>query len=214
MRNEEGFITFFRSATPIDAIEMSKIGSRPSKRTGTNTLDDLRAIPWVFSWSQARVHMTSWFGVGSALEKLNHKNPDGYDKLKTSLKVDPFLRYVFTNIDTSLAATDEEIFSLYIELVEDEALREKFRSIFMDELALTRRHLETLLRRPIEERRKGHHYSNLLRASLMRPLHVKQVALLKAWRAQKAAGEPDDEAIQKELLMTINALSGAMRNTG
>lgn len=84
----------------------------------------------------------------------------------------------------------------------------------MDELALTRRHLATLLNRPIEDRRKGHHFSNLLRASLMKPLHEKQVQLLKTWRAQKAAGETPDETIQTELLMTINALSGAMRNTG
>jgi phosphoenolpyruvate carboxylase len=214
MRNEEGFITFFRSATPIDAIEMSKIGSRPAKRTGTNTLDDLRAIPWVFSWSQARIHMTSWFGVGSALEQLHSEDLEAYEQLRDALKQDPFVRYVFTNIDTSLAATDEEIFSLYINLVEDKAVREKFSGIFMDELKLTCRHLETLLNRPIEERRKGHYYSNLLRASLMRPLHQKQVQLLRTWRQQKAEGKPEDEAIQTELLMTINALSGAMRNTG
>ena len=214
MRNEEGFIDFFRSATPIDAIEMSKIGSRPAKRTGMNTLDDLRAIPWVFSWSQARVHMTSWFGVGSALEQLHAENPDAYQQLRAALKQDPFVRYVFTNVDTSLAATDEDIFSLYMDLVEDEALRTKFSGIFMDELALTRRHLESLLNRSIEDRRKNHHYSNLLRASLMKPLHEKQVQLLRTLRGQKAAGKAIDEAIQTELLMTINALSGAMRNTG
>ena len=214
MRNEDGFITFFRGATPIDAIEMSKIGSRPAKRTGMNTLDDLRAIPWVFSWSQARVHMTSWFGVGSALEQLHVENPDGYNALKAALKQDPFLRYVFTNVDTSLAATDEDIFGLYMDLVEDEAIKTKFSGIFLDELKLTRRHLKSLLNRPIEERRKNHHYSNLLRASLMKPLHEKQVQLLRTFRAQKAAGEPVDEAMQTELLMTINALSGAMRNTG
>ncbi len=214
LRNEDGFITFFRSATPIDAIEMSKIGSRPAKRTGMNTLDDLRAIPWVFSWSQARVHMTSWFGVGSALDQLHSESPEAYEQLRTALKHDPFVRYVFTNVDTSLAATDEEIFSLYIDLVEDAALRDKFSGIFKDELKLTRSHIESLLKKPIEERRKGHHYSNLLRASLMRPLHKKQVQLLRIWRQQKAAGEPEDPAIQTELLTTINALSGAMRNTG
>jgi len=214
MRNEPGFITFFRSATPIDAIEMSKIGSRPAKRTGMNTLDDLRAIPWVFSWSQARAHMTSWFGVGSALEQLKAEDVDAYGRLHAALKEDPFVRYVFTNVDTSLAATDEAIFKLYIELVEDRALREKFSTIFMEELALTRHHLSTILNRPIAERRKGHHYSNLLRASLMKPLHEKQVALLRTWRKQKANGDTIDEAIQTELLMTINALSGAMRNTG
>jgi len=214
MRNEDGFITFFRQATPIDAIEMSKIGSRPAKRTGMNTLDDLRAIPWVFSWSQCRVHMTSWFGVGSALDQLQAEDPEIYQQLRGALKEDPFVRYVFTNIDTSLAATDEDIFRLYFDLVEDAALREKFTGIFMDELQLTRRHLATLLSRPIEERRKGHYYSNLLRASLMRPLHQKQVQLLRTWRQQKATGQPEDTAIQTELLMTINALSAAMRNTG
>ncbi len=214
MRNEDGFIQFFRSATPIDAIEMSKIGSRPAKRTGMNTLDDLRAIPWVFSWSQTRAHMTSWFGVGSALEQLHEQNPEAYQQLKAALKQDPFVRYVFTNIDTSLAATDEAIFSLYFDLVEDAALREKFAGIFKDELKRTRRHLESLISKPIDERRRGHHYSNLLRASLMRPLHGKQVSLLRTWRQQKAAGTPGDPAVQTELLMTINALSGAMRNTG
>ena len=214
MRNEDGFITFFRGATPIDAIEVSKIGSRPAKRTGMNTLDDLRAIPWVFSWSQARVHMTSWFGVGSALEQLHIENLAGYSALKAALKQDPFVRYVFTNVDTSLAATDERIFELYMDLVEDEAIKTKFSGIFMDELKLTRSHLESLLNRPIKERRKNHHYSNLLRASLMKPLHEKQVQLLRTFRARKAAGKPVDEAMQTELLMTINALSGAMRNTG
>ncbi|MEM6831388.1 MAG: phosphoenolpyruvate carboxylase, partial [Bacteroidota bacterium] len=70
MMHEEGFIQFFRQATPIDAIETSKIGSRPAKRTGASTVQDLRAIPWVFSWSQARYNMTSWYGVGSAFEEL------------------------------------------------------------------------------------------------------------------------------------------------
>jgi phosphoenolpyruvate carboxylase len=179
-----------------------------------NTLDDLRASPWVFSWSQARVHMTSWFGVGSALQQLSSENPEAYDQVRTALKQDPFIRYVFTNIDTSLAATDEAIFSLYMDLVEDVALRDKFSTIFKDELKLTRYHLQNLLNKPIEERRKGHHFSNLLRASLMRPLHEKQVQLLRIWRQQKKSGQPVDKAIQTELLMTINALSGAMRNTG
>ncbi|MDX1681109.1 MAG: phosphoenolpyruvate carboxylase [Akkermansiaceae bacterium] len=214
MRNGEGFITFFRAATPIDAIEMSKIGSRPAKRTGMNTLDDLRAIPWVFSWSQARVYMTSWFGMGTALERLSKEKPEAYEQLSAALKQDPFVRYVITNVDTSLAATDEEIFTMYMELVEDAALREKFSSIFLEELELTRRHLGIIQKRPIEERRKNHHYSNLLRASLMRPLHQKQVQLLREWRKQKAADGPVDESLQTELLLTINALSAGMRNTG
>lgn len=213
MMQTEGFITFFRQATPIDAIEVSKIGSRPAKRTGMNTINDLRAIPWVFSWSQARVHMTSWYGVGSALEELEKSKPDQYEALKKALKSDTFIRYVFTNVDTSLAATDEEVFKMYIDLVEDEEVKKRFESLFMNELALTRQHLEDLLDQPIEVRRRNHYYSNLLRGSLMKPLHEKQVSLLKKWRKMKGENENTDE-IQVELLLTINALSGAMRNTG
>ncbi|MEO0794818.1 MAG: phosphoenolpyruvate carboxylase [Verrucomicrobiota bacterium] len=214
MMQMDSFIQFFRGATPIDAIEVSKIGSRPAKRTGMNTLGDLRAIPWVFSWGQNRANMTSWFGVGSALNELEKDNPAAYEELTIALKTDAFIRYVFTNVDTSLAATDETVFQLYIDLVEDEALRERFRKVLLDELKLARHHMENMLTRPIEQRRCNHYYSNLLRASLMRPLHEKQVALLKKWRQQRADKDPETEQTQTELLLTINALSGAMRNTG
>ena len=100
MMQQEGFIRFFRQATPIDAIEASKIGSRPAKRTGASTVEDLRAIPWVFAWGQARFNMTSWFGVGTALEKLMLESPDEYAAVKKALKQDPFVRYVITNVDT------------------------------------------------------------------------------------------------------------------
>ncbi|WP_309400263.1 phosphoenolpyruvate carboxylase [Cerasicoccus maritimus] len=214
MMQMENFIQFFRGATPIDAIEVSKIGSRPAKRTGMNTLDDLRAIPWVFSWGQNRANMTSWFGVGSALNDLEKENPESYAELKEALKTDPFIRYVFTNIDTSLAATDETVFQLYIDLVEDEEIRERFRKVLLDELKLARQHMENILSKPIEQRRRSHYYSNLLRASLMRSLHDKQVALLKTWRKQRAEKAPEIEKTQTELLLTINAISSGMRNTG
>lgn len=208
----DGFVSFFRSATPIDAIEISKIGSRPAKRTGASTLEDLRAIPWVFSWTQSRYHMTSWFGLGSALEKMKLEQPSYYQALKESLKNDAFLRYVFTNVDTSLAATDESIMQHYGELVRDEALRKNFLSKFLEELSLVRRHMEDLLGRSFKERRKHHFYSNRLRASLMDTLHRKQVELLKKWRHGKNGDL--SEQIQLDLLLTINAIAGANRNTG
>ena len=214
MMQTDGFIAFFRQATPIDAIEVSKIGSRPAKRTGMNTIADLRAIPWVFSWSQARFHMTSWFGVGSALEKLAQTDKQGYEALKAALKTDVFVRYVFTNIDTSLAATDDDVFKMYIDLVEDEKVRTRFSDIFHNELTRTRQHLLILLDKPVSERRRNHYYSNQLRASLMRPLHEKQINLLRQWRKMKSEENSNTEHVQVELLLTINALSGAMRNTG
>ena len=214
MMQQEGFIPFFRQATPIDAIENSKIGSRPAKRTGMNTLSDLRAIPWVFSWSQTRVHMTSWYGVGSALAELQSENPEAYEALKKALKTDTLIRYVFTNIDTSLAATDEGIFALYMDLVADQELKKKFGDLFTKELSLVKDHMTNLIGRPISERRVNHYYSNELRGSLMKSLHEKQVAILKEWRSLKGSNSERFDALQVELLLTINALSGAMRNTG
>ena len=138
LMRKDGFIQYFRESTPIDAIESSKIGSRPAKRTGANTLEDLRAIPWVFSWSQSRYNMTSWYGIGTALKTLREEDTDNYSKFKDALKTDPFIRYVLTNVDTSLAATDEEVMKEYASLVKDKKLREEFLNMFLSELALIR----------------------------------------------------------------------------
>ncbi len=213
--NEKGFIEYFRQATPIDAIESSKIGSRPARRTGSQTLEDLRAIPWVFSWSQCRYNMTSWYGVGSTIEKIRKEHPADFKKLKEAVKNDPFIRYVLTNIDTSLAATDEAIMKEYATLVKDEKLRKKFLDKFLTELAMSRSAFESLLDKKIEVRRRQHHYSNMLRASVMTHLHTKQVELLNKWREMKSADEDDkNNEILMGLLMTINALASAMQNTG
>jgi phosphoenolpyruvate carboxylase len=213
--HEEGFIQFFREATPIDAIENSKIGSRPSRRSGANSLDDLRAIPWVFSWSQSRFNMTSWFGLGSTLQNLKNNNPEGYASLKAAKKNDPFIRYILTNVDTSLAATDESIMKEYASLVTDENVKVKFLGYFLDELKRTRESLNDLLESDIADRRKQHYYSNQLRASLLMPLHNKQISLLKKWRGEKAANNgAGSEKTLLELLITINAIASAMRNTG
>ena len=209
----DGFIPFFRQATPIDAIESSKIGSRPAKRTGANTLSDLRAIPWVFSWSQSRYHMTSWFGLGSALKKMTEEKPEYYEDLKEALVTDDFLRYVFTNVDTSLAATDPTIMEEYAALVQEKDIRERFLDIFLTELNLVKEHMGVLLRRPFKERRKNHYYSNQLRSLLMEDLHHEQINLLKKWRKEKENGG-SSEKTQVELLLTINAIAGANRNTG
>ncbi len=212
--NMDGFIDYFRNATPIDAIENSKIGSRPSRRTGGKTIGDLRAIPWVFSWSQSRYNMTSWYGVGTTLDNLKKNNPENFARLKKAVKSDPFIRYVLTNVDTSLAATDVGIMREYAALVPDRAIREKFLNLFIHEFEKAKDALHNLLEEGIEKRRVDHHYSSVLRASVMTTLHRKQVSLLKKWRAEKANTENGSEETLRNLLLTINALAGAMRNTG
>jgi phosphoenolpyruvate carboxylase len=214
MIHEEGFMEFFRQATPIDAIETSKIGSRPAKRTGANSLADLRAIPWVFSWSQCRFYMTSWYGIGTALDQLESNSASEYAAFKSAMKNDPFIRYVFTNIDTSIAATDEVIMLKYAQLVQNKEVRNKFTSLFINELKRVKYHFSQLLDLNIEQRRVNHYYSNMLRGSLMDPLHDLQITLLKKWRKEQINDPNLALKTQSEIMLSINALASAMRNTG
>jgi phosphoenolpyruvate carboxylase len=209
------FITFYEKATPIDAIESSKIGSRPARRTGKRTMADLRAIPWVFSWTQSRMHISSWYGVGSTLQKMQKEQPEKYFMLKKLVKTDDFVRYVLTNIDTSLAATDEEIMKLYSDMVEDEKVKNDILEMLLRELALTRKTMLDLLGSPTKERRKNHYFSTQLRAEALLPLHRQQVNLLKQWRKAKKEGNQEvQNHLLNNLLRSINAIANAMGTTG
>lgn len=211
----EHFIKFFGEATPIDAIESSRIGSRPSRRTGTRTLKDLRAIPWVFSWSQSRYNITSWYGVGSTLERFKQEFPEKFEELRKAVKTDAVLKYVFTNVDTSLAATDEEIMQSYASLCEDMKAKEVILNMLLNELSKTRKMLELFFETPFQERRSAHYLSNMLRSKAMDHLHRNQIFRLRKWRKLKALGEQEEtERVLLSLLMTINAIAAAMRNTG
>ena len=213
--NEQGFITFFRQATPIDALEQSRIGSRPSRRTGAYSLADLRAIPWVFAWSQARYNMTSWYGIGSTLEKLRAERPKDYEKFQIALKDDPFIRYFITNVDTSLARSSIHIMKDYAELVDNKNIRNKFSQLFEKELSLTEAHLSFLLDKTLEERRPRHYYSNLLRNSLIEDLHRSQIRLLKEWRILvKSDDSQQSDKTLVSLLLTVNAIASATGQTG
>ena len=146
----EGFLSFYRQATPIDALEHSRIGSRPSRRTGQPSLADLRAIPWVFSWSQARFYVPGWFGAGSGLKELTE---DELGDIKDQIRTWPFLHYVLTNIESSIASSDLELMQAYADLVQDKALRDRFMKIIVDEWHLTREMLEKLRGAPMTDRR-------------------------------------------------------------
>jgi phosphoenolpyruvate carboxylase len=209
------FIAFYEQATPIDAIESSKIGSRPARRTGKRTLSDLRAIPWVFSWTQSRMHISSWYGVGSTLKKMQTEKTAKYKILKNLVKTDDFVRYVFTNIDTSLAATDENIMKLYSGLVENKQIRNEILTLLLAELSLTRNTMLDLLGSSIEKRRQNHFHSTRLRAEALLPLHRQQVNLLKKWRSeQKSDNKEKQNKLLNNLLHSINAIANAMGTTG
>ncbi len=209
------FIRFYEKATPIDAIEQSKIGSRPTRRTGTRTLSDLRAIPWVFSWSQCRFNITSWYGVGTTLERLYQNEPLKFERLLKAVKTDPFIRYVLTNVDSSLASSDENIFKEYANLAADVPGSDLIFNKLADELNRTRRMIDVLLIRPISERRENHYYSTLLRSEAMEPLHRQQVYLLAKWRTLISEEKTQEaDIVLFELLRCINAIAGAIGFTG
>jgi phosphoenolpyruvate carboxylase len=210
-----GFIDFYRTATPIDALENARIGSRPARRTGRATLDDLRAIPWVFSWTQSRFYLPGWFGAGTALSRLREADADAFGKLSGQLRHNAFLRYVITNIDSSLASANEEIMRSYAGLVPDAALRERFLNTLLDEWALTREALAGLFTRSFAQRRPRMARTLAIREEPLRVLHAQQISLLRLWRARIADGDTAGaETLIPDLLVSVNAISSGLRTTG
>ncbi len=213
--NAEGFIAFFREATPIDALENARIGSRPARRTGQATLADLRAIPWVFSWNQSRFYLPGWFGLGSALTELQSQTPEDFELLRQSVGGSKFLRYVLTNVETNLASTDFELMRRYANLVEDAGIRERVFGIIEGEWHKTNAAMEAIFGGSLAERRPRMIKTLEVRARALHTLHDQQLELLKSWRAAHKTGDTvrADELLP-ELLLSINAIASGLRTTG
>lgn len=211
----EGFLQFWANATPIDALERSFIGSRPSRRTGRRTLEDLRAIPWVFSWTQARYYLPGWYGVGSALERLEKEQPKQFAHLKKNFDSWPLLRYVLFNAETSLASADRDIMWNYAELEKDEAVRDSQFKRISDEYERTERTIDALAGAARAKRRPRLVKTLDMRADGLRRLHAMQIELLKKWRGLQAENNHDEaDTLLPSLLLSVNAIAGAERTTG
>ncbi|WP_269523994.1 phosphoenolpyruvate carboxylase [Coraliomargarita parva] len=212
LQRGEDFMTFFRQATPIDVLEVSRIGSRPSRRTGAHTLDDLRAIPWVFSWSLSRYFLPGWYGVGSSLDKLCKTDADAYQNLKDGIHNNAFLRYVFTNVEASLISVDRKVMSAFSNLVEDDTLRSRFMEPINQDMELAHKHLQHLFVAPIEERRPNLVNTTQRRNKALEGLHFYQIELIKEWRSNGSVKE--DETTLNRLLLTVNAIASGLKMTG
>lgn len=210
----DGFITFFRQATPIDAIEESRIGSRPARRTGKQTLADLRAIPWVFSWGQARFFLSGWYGVGSALEALETDDPAAFEAVREHLYTWAPLHYILSNAATSIAVADPEVMRAYAGLVEDAGTRNRFMDRIEAEWTRTRGMLEKLYGGPLAERRPNVEAMMALRREGLRLLHRQQVDLLKQWRNRQERDPEEVASLQTRLLLTVNAIASGLGTTG
>ena len=167
----DGFIDFFREATPIDVIESSRIGSRPSRRSGQRSLSDLRAIPWFFAWSQSRFFLSSWYGLGTALSQLREAQPEVFGRLcEENLSWHPF-HYLTSNVATSLAMVDEDVTTQYAELVVNAEVHNRLLPQILTEYQRSRSMLEVLYAGPLEERRAKIQKSIELRRNGLRSLH-------------------------------------------
>ncbi len=211
----DGFIDFYRSVTPIDALETGVFGSRPSRRTGKKaSLNDLRAIPWVFSWTQARFYLPGWYGVGSGLEAIGEK---AYLNIKEHLPKFDFLRYVFTNIESSLASANMETMKGYAELCPDPELRKRLLTQILDEYDKTRSLVHDLFGREFDSRRPRMEKTLAVREVPLAVLHKQQINLLKNWRAAGSPVETENGRFDRNFLalqLTINAISSGLRETG
>lgn len=202
------FVTFFYEATPINAISRLQLGSRPAKRTASNRIQDLRAIPWVFSWTQARIILPGWYGLGSALSFGEEQF--GLDLLQQMEKEWTFFRSMLSNAELALAKADLEIAELYVRLVSNDAMRERIWSQLKTEYDRTERMIlkisgqERLLDRdPVLQR------SIDRRNPYVDPLSFIQVELLKRLRE-----DPENDEIVETLHLAVNGIAGGLKNTG
>jgi phosphoenolpyruvate carboxylase len=201
----EGFPAFFREMTPIAEIAELKIGSRPASRTSSGRIEDLRAIPWVFSWAQARVMLPGWYGAGEALAGFADQG-----LLREMLEAWPFFRTTLDNLEMVLAKADVGIAAHYAELVSDADLRKAIFGRIRDGWERTHDSLLAVTRQSrLLEEKPALDASIRLRLPYIEPLNLLQIELLKRHRA----GEKDPR-IREGIHLSINAVATALRNSG
>jgi phosphoenolpyruvate carboxylase len=200
----EGFRTFFRQMTPIAEIAGLKIGSRPASRTKSDRIEDLRAIPWVFSWAQARVMLPGWYGVGRAIADFEDKA-----LLKDMAQGWPLFASALANLEMVLAKSDIGIAERYAGLVEDDKIRGIFTTIRDGWHQTHDGLLQVTGQSRLLEKHPALDASIRLRLPYIEPLNLLQIELIK----RRRAGE-DDPRIGEGILLSINAIATALRNSG
>jgi phosphoenolpyruvate carboxylase len=214
---QPGFVEYFAQATPLEEIETLPIASRPSRRHGRRTLGDLRAIPWVFSWTQSRVLLPGWYGLGTAVVEYADSHPGGWDTLRAMHGKWPFFRAALANAALALAKADMPIAARYTSLVGPEELRERVWGLIAAE---HERSCEAVLRATgqatLMEDIPWLEHSIEVRNPNVDPLNLIQIEALRRRRAAGAAaptGGPDDE-LHDLLRLTIEGLASGLRTTG
>jgi phosphoenolpyruvate carboxylase len=200
-----GFPQWFAQVTPLEEIGLLPIGSRPARRgLSVESLDDLRAIPWVFSWSQARTNLAGWFGLGTALESVGD-----LAELQAAYAEWPLFSTMIDNVEMSLAKTDERLAERYLALGD----RDDLAALVLEEMALTRRWVLAITgSEQILSRRRILGRAVQLRSPYVDALSLLQIRALRALRTGESADLVEDN--KRLLLLTVNGVAAGLQNTG
>ncbi len=211
---DSGVVTYFEQSTPVGELENAKIGSRPARRNASTKLTDLRAIPWVFGWTQSRLLVPAWFGVGYAVEAFLAQPgvPTGAHLalLQTMAKESPLFIDLVRNVEMALGKADLATARLYSSLVKDEKLRERIYGLLEVEFQRSVRAVLAITgQRELLETNRVLANSIKLRNPYVDPMHLIQVDMLR----RKRAGENTSE-VNRAIAATINGIAAGLRNTG
>ena len=208
---DDDFADFFHAATPVREVARLRLGSRPAKRRASMRIEDFRAIPWVFSWTQARAVLPAWFGLGTSLQLARETH--GVELLREMERDWPFFAALISNAEMACVKADLEIARRYADLCADPEIRDRIWRRIEDEFQRTLRELgavrdeEQLLdREPILQRAIAR------RNPFVDPMSFIQLELLRRLRAP--GGDPDDPELVRASLLAINGIAGGLRNTG
>jgi phosphoenolpyruvate carboxylase len=212
--DDPDFVRYFHQATPIDAITGLRIGSRPARRDESDRIEDLRAIPWVFSWTQSRHGLPGWYGLGGAYAaQVQAKGEEARRRWAQMYREWPFFRSLIDNAQLSMGKADLAVARVYDDLAEP-SLRARFFPLVADEWRRTREAVLTATGRsslldisPVLRR------SILLRNPYVDPLSFVQVSLLARRRAQPEPA-PDRDVVPGLLALTVNGIAAGLQSTG
>jgi len=210
VRDDEGFIDYFTQSTPLHEIGDLNLGSRPTARKQTESISDLRAIPWVLSWSQSRVNLPGWFGVGTGITQWAGEDDQRWDDLRTLYQAWPFFRSVLDNMAQVMGKASMDLAKIYSTLVDDAETSKRVFTTIVDEYELTRDVFHRITGRESLmagnerlERSVHRRYPYLL------PLNAIQIELLRRYRA----GD-DSFLVSKTIQVTMNGLATGLRTSG
>ncbi|MEK5059369.1 phosphoenolpyruvate carboxylase [Paenibacillus shunpengii] len=212
--NDPDFFNFFKESTPLPEVGELNIGSRPSKRKNSNRFEDLRAIPWVFAWTQSRYLFPAWYAAGTGLQSFYQGKEENLKVLQDMYKNYPFFRTLIDTVQMAVGKADMNISKQYTSMVQDDEIRARVKGKILEEYELTKDLLLKITgQQDILDNVPVIQESIRLRNPYVDPLSYLQVQLLTELRALREQNGDDSELL-REVLLTINGIASGMRNTG